>query len=181
MRGAPESRQELRHGPLDVGLVVGLNMQRAEGLRPLVAGETFRECAERRHHEHVDRGEAETFVEPPRLCVAQQHLETDVVETRLTRRIDQRAEQRSPDAPPARLRPDVEVGDVRGLPAAIAEHAEDEADRAPVLLGHERDAVPVLLPRLLKLRGPAQLLLELLPQFAQEGALAVGGASDRHE
>ena len=112
-----------------------------------------------------------------------------MVETRLTRRIDQRAEQRSPDAPPARLRPDVEVGDVRGLPAAIAEHAEDEADRAPVLLGHERDAVPDrareigpgLLPRLLKVRGPAQLLLELLPQLAEKAAVAVGGTSDRHE
>ena len=65
-----------------------------------------------------------------------------MVETGSARRIGERTEQRPPDSPPARLRPDVEISDVRGLAAAIAEHAKDEADRPTVVLGHERGAVP---------------------------------------
>ena len=112
-----------------------------------------------------------------------------MVETVGTRRIDQRAEQRFPDPLAARFRADIEVRDVRSLAAAIAEHAEDEPDGAIVVFRHEGGAVadgsreigPCLLPGLLEVRRPAQLLLELFPELAQEVTVAVGGASDRHE
>ena len=186
---AADARQELRNRALDAGPVVRLHVQRAERLRPLVAADPLGERAERCDHEDVDRSEAEPLVQPARVGVAHEHLEADMGEARFA--APARRASASSARPMPRLRasgPDVDVRDVRGLTAAVTEHAEDEAERAPVLLSDQRDALadrhgevlPGLVPRLAEVRLVAEFRLELLPELANEVVVGFGRGSDRH-
>ena len=70
----------------------------------------------------------------------------------------------------------------------LTEDAEDEPDRAAVLLGNEGDAVahglgevgPGVLPALAQVVGAAELGLELGPELANELLVVLGGGADRH-
>ena len=115
--------------------------------------------------------EAEALVQAARTCVTEIDLEAHVVEAGGARRLDQLRHQGPPDSPPADVRPDVDVRHVRCLSPSFAEHAVDEPDRVPVLLGDERNAVtngprevgPRFVPRLAKVQRMVELRVELLP------------------
>ena len=84
--------------------------------------------------------------------------------------------------------PDVDVRDVRGLAAAVTEHAEDEAERRALLFGDQRDALATVSARSSqasshvsrRIRLVAELLLELVPELADEVVVGFGCGSDRH-
>src|SRR5918992_1626251 len=86
------------------------------------------EGADRRDHEHVVGGKSQPLVQVPGLGVPQHHLKADMVEPGAACRLDHAGDHGAADSSAARPRPDVDVGDVRRLPAAVAQHTEDEAD-----------------------------------------------------
>ncbi len=106
----------------------------------------------------------------------------------VARGVDQLGEEGAADSAASRLRPHVDVRYVCGLPAAVAEHAEDEAEQASPLFRDQRGAVahgdgqvvPRLVPGLAEVWLLVELGLELLPQLAQEIVVCFGRGSDRH-
>ena len=154
----------------------------------ILADQLLGEDAHRRDHEEVDGREAEAVVQPARIGVSEQHLQADVVEPSFACRLEHLRQQGAADPFVPRARANVEVGDVRGLTATIAEDAEDEPDGTPFLLGEHGDSLahglqevrPRLVPGLEQIRGTAELLLELLPELADDFAVFLGGGADRH-
>ena len=77
---------------------------------------------------------------------------------------------------------------MRCLAATVAEHAEDEPERAAVLLRDQRDplgnrhgqVLPGLIPGFAQVRLVVELGLELLPQLAQQIVIGLGGGTNRH-
>jgi len=66
-----------------------------------------------------------------------------VVEPSFACRLEELRQQSAADPLVPRARANVEVGDVRGLPATIAEDAEDEPNRAPFLFGEHGDSTDI--------------------------------------
>ena len=184
----PEPRQELRHGPLDAGLVVGLDVQRAEGWRALVTAEPIGKGIQRRDHKDVHGRETEPLVQAARVAVPDQHLEADVREAGGASRVEDACEQRPPDPLVACVGPHVDVGDMRRPPAAIPEGAEDEPEGATFLLCDQRHTLahglgevgPGVVPALPEVVGLGKLGLELGPQLVDEVLVVLGGGTDVH-
>jgi len=170
------------------GHVVGLDVQGPGRGRTVVAREPIGERSERGDHEHVHGSETEALVQATGVAVSDQHLEARVLQARGASRLEDPCEQRLSDALVARVRLHVDVRDVRGLPPAVAEDAEHEPDRVPLLFGDEGDAVahglcevgPGLLPALPQVGGPGELGLERRPQLANELLVVLRGAADGH-
>ena len=184
---AHQPRQVLVHDALDRLRIVALNVQRPDALAARLA--SLQQRLDRDVEDLRSLLEAEVAVERDRVPVLRVDVEQHVRAAVLRRSFGCATQEPAAESRPSRGGVDPEIRHVDGRRAVVAVARQQVADRVPILLGEQRDAVvhhpldlrPLHIGRILGIRQVRKLRLEPLDERHEQIDVCEFCVADVHE